>query len=129
MASTTLPMRKRGVVWARVYRRVEMMLEGAFIRRESLDHPFRSARAAMAILTPRKIRGRIDKMIPISTRSMFLCSRRRGMMRVKPPEIKKFRKVIERIRFKFCTIGYGIDIVARTIQRIKNTFRLKFLLF
>ena len=94
-----------------------------------MDHPFRSARAAMAILTPRKIRGRIDRIIPISTRSIFLCSKRRGMMRVRPPEIKKFRKVMDRIRFKFCTIGYGIDFVTRTIQRIKNTIRLKFLLF
>jgi len=66
----------------------------------------------MAILTPRKIMGRIDRMIPISTRSMFLCRSRRGMMRVKPPEIKKFRKVMERTRFKFCTIGYCIDFVA-----------------
>ena len=77
-----------------------------------MGHPFRSARAAMAILTPRKNRGRIDRMMPISTRSMFLCRSRRGMIRVRPPEIKKFRKVMERIRFKFCTIDYCIDFVA-----------------
>ena len=37
-----------------------------------------------------------------------------------------YRKVMERIRFKFCTIGYCIDFVTLTIQRIKNTFSLKF---
>lgn len=85
-----------------------------------MDHPLRSARAAMAILTPRKIRGRIERIIPISTKSIFLCNKRRGIMRVRPPEIKKFRKVMERIRFKFCTICYGINFVARTIRKSKH---------